>query len=218
MNLARVMHAWLGSALSVGRPSTPATSCPRGAPETAKAPEPGFRRHLCPDEPWHCRAASENRTPDLFITSAERARATDRVFSRVHACALAALGLIVFIWLRVKTKVLSASLAATARLYSVAIVAVQVRFQRLFLQTHRQSCLIGQAEQVMTCELSTTQTLNNWTVAMTAQSLSPNTIRERVRVITQVEAQTQTNPLTLSPADITMWLATLTTPTTRHCY
>ena len=53
---------------------------------------------------------------------------------------------------------------------------------------------------------------------MTAQSLSPNTIRERVRVITQVEAQTQTNPLTLSPADITMWLATLPTPITRHCY
>ena len=53
---------------------------------------------------------------------------------------------------------------------------------------------------------------------MTAQSLSRNTIKERVRVITQVEAQTHMSPQMLTPATITMWLAGLPTPITRHCY
>ena len=53
---------------------------------------------------------------------------------------------------------------------------------------------------------------------MTAQSLSVNTIKERVRVIAQVQSQTQMSPRTLTAADITMWLATLPTPITRHCY
>lgn len=128
------------------------------------------------------------------------------------------LGLSFFIGLSVETMVPIASLAAVASLYSVAIVAVHVRFRRLFFGSHRESLLIGQAELVMTCELSTTQMLHDWTVAMTAQSLSKNTIRERVRVITQVEAQTQISPQVLSPADITMWLSTLPTPITRHCY
>ena len=57
-----------------------------------------------------------------------------------------------------------------------------------------------------------------WTVEMSARSLSPRTIDERLRVVDQFTRQTGVNAQVANFEDITLWLATLPSAITRHAY
>lgn len=60
--------------------------------------------------------------------------------------------------------------------------------------------------------------LSNWALAMRAQSLSPLTILERVRVSTRVCEYFESSPLLLETEQILEWLASLPTAVTRWTY
>ena len=57
-----------------------------------------------------------------------------------------------------------------------------------------------------------------WQISMTAQSLSDRTIDERLRVVRQFEEQVNCDALWGTSDQITMWLASLPSATTRHTY
>lgn len=57
-----------------------------------------------------------------------------------------------------------------------------------------------------------------WEAAMLAQSLSPRTVKERVRIVRQFSRQTGIDAHLADPQIIVAWLSTFAHPSTRHSY
>lgn len=60
--------------------------------------------------------------------------------------------------------------------------------------------------------------IDAWAQSMRGQGLSPRTIAERVRVITQLATTTGTDPAALTSRTLSTWLAQLPSPATRDAY
>lgn len=60
--------------------------------------------------------------------------------------------------------------------------------------------------------------LSRWVVAMTAEDLSDRTVKERIRVIDQIERETGADATLLDPYTITLWLSKRGAVATRQTY